>query len=107
MTALLGVGADDAQALCDEVRGDDVLLVANENSPAQVVSSGSVAAIERPRRWPRSGRRGPCGCPSPGRSTRALMRPAVEAGPRRCSGGSSSRDPAFPIAENVTGDARR
>ena len=34
MTALLGVGADDAAALCDETRGDDVLLVANENSAA-------------------------------------------------------------------------
>ena len=47
MTALLGVGAEDAASLCDEVRGDDVLVVANENSPAQVVISGSVAAIER------------------------------------------------------------
>ena len=47
MTALLGVGADDAAALCDEARGDDVLVVANENSPMQVVISGSVPAIER------------------------------------------------------------
>ena len=47
MSALLGVGAEDAAALCDEARGDDVLLVANENSPQQVVISGSVAAIER------------------------------------------------------------
>ena len=47
MTALLGVGSSDAPALCDEARGDDVLLVANENSPQQVVISGSVAAIER------------------------------------------------------------
>ena len=34
-------------ALCDEARGDDVLVVANENSPQQVVISGSVPAIER------------------------------------------------------------
>ena len=47
MTALIGMGTDDAQALCDEARGDDVLLVANQNSPAQVVISGGVAAIER------------------------------------------------------------
>ena len=33
MTALLGVGSDDAASLCDEARDDDVLLVANENSP--------------------------------------------------------------------------
>jgi [acyl-carrier-protein] S-malonyltransferase len=47
MTALLGVGLEDAAALCDEARGDDVLLVANENSPQQSVISGSVPAIER------------------------------------------------------------
>jgi [acyl-carrier-protein] S-malonyltransferase len=47
MTALLGVGPDDAGAICDEARGGDVLLVANENSPQQVVLSGSVPAIER------------------------------------------------------------
>ena len=47
MTALLGVGADEAEALCAEVRGDDVLVVANRNSPAQSVVSGSVPAIER------------------------------------------------------------
>jgi [acyl-carrier-protein] S-malonyltransferase len=47
MTALLGVGPEEAAALCDEVRGEDVLVVANENSPQQVVISGSVPAIER------------------------------------------------------------
>jgi [acyl-carrier-protein] S-malonyltransferase len=47
MSALLGVGAADAEAICDEARGDDVLLVANENSAQQVVISGSVSAIER------------------------------------------------------------
>ena len=33
--------------LCDEARDDDVLVVANENSPVQVVISGSIPAIER------------------------------------------------------------
>jgi len=47
MTALLGAGAADAAAICDAARDDDVLLVANENSPQQVVISGSVPAIER------------------------------------------------------------
>src|SRR5687767_7928491 len=42
MTALLGAGAEDAAGLCEEARGDDVLIVANENSPQQVVLSGSV-----------------------------------------------------------------
>ena len=47
MSALLGVGAEQAEELCDVARGADVLLVANENSPQQVVISGSVPAIER------------------------------------------------------------
>jgi [acyl-carrier-protein] S-malonyltransferase len=47
MTALLGVGPEDAAAICDEARDGDVLLVANENSPRQVVLSGTVAAVER------------------------------------------------------------
>src|SRR6187200_33947 len=47
MTALLGVGAEEAEALCAEVRGADELVVANRNSPAQSVVSGSVPAIER------------------------------------------------------------
>lgn len=47
MTALLGVGPEDADAICDEARDGDVLIVANENSPQQVVLSGSVPAVER------------------------------------------------------------
>ena len=47
MSALLGVDTAQASALCDEARGDDVLVVANENSPVQVVISGSIPAIER------------------------------------------------------------
>ncbi len=47
MAALLGADADQIATLCDDARGDDVLVVANENSPAQVVVSGSIAAIER------------------------------------------------------------
>ena len=47
MTALLGIGSADAEQLCDQVRRDGVLVVANENSPVQVVASGSIPAIER------------------------------------------------------------
>src|SRR5919109_2903177 len=47
MTALLGVGTEDAAQLCDEARDGDELVVANENSPAQVVISGSIGAIDR------------------------------------------------------------
>ena len=62
MTALLGIGSADAEQLCAEVRRDGVLVVANENSPVQVVASGS-------RRSPSSARSEPCDSGSPGRST--------------------------------------
>jgi [acyl-carrier-protein] S-malonyltransferase len=43
------IGADEAAALkiCDEARGDDVLVPANFNAPGQIVVSGSAAACER------------------------------------------------------------
>jgi [acyl-carrier-protein] S-malonyltransferase len=47
MAALLGADVEQAVALCDDARGDDVLVVANENSPAQVVISGSMSAVDR------------------------------------------------------------
>ena len=102
MTALLGIGADDAEGLCDEARGDDVLLVANRNSAVQSVISGSVAAIERAEAL------------AAGRKVRAvrlkvagafhspLMEPAVEPIIDEL-GRLEFAAPAFPIATNVSG----
>src|SRR5436190_2584913 len=47
MTALIGVGSDDGAEIAAAARGDDVLVVANENAPKQVVLSGSLDAIDR------------------------------------------------------------
>jgi [acyl-carrier-protein] S-malonyltransferase len=102
MTALLGVGVDDATAICDEARGDDVLLVANENSPQQSVISGSVNAIElaealAAERTIRAVRLNVAGAfHSP------LMEPAVE--PLSAAIDEAAfGTPAFPVASNVTG----
>lgn len=103
MTALLGVDARAAATLCDEARGDGVLLVANENSPRQSVISGDVPAIERAEaladeRTIRTVRLNVAGAfHSP------LMEPAVEplaAAIDRAAFGT----PSFPIASNVTGE---
>jgi [acyl-carrier-protein] S-malonyltransferase len=102
MTALLGVGAQAAAALCDDARGDDVLVVANENSPQQVVISGGVAAIERAEilaaeRTIRAVRLNVAGAfHSP------LMEPAVEPLSAAIAEAAFS-PPRFPIASNVTG----
>ena len=102
MAALLGVGTEEATALCDEARDDDVLLVANENSPAQVVISGSVVAIERAERLAKERKVRAVRLNVAGAFHSPLMEPAVE--PivhelRRID----IRAPRFPIAENVSG----
>jgi [acyl-carrier-protein] S-malonyltransferase len=47
MVSILGPELPHVEALVNEARGDDVLAVANWNSPTQVVVSGAVAAVER------------------------------------------------------------
>ncbi len=47
MVALIGADEASANAVCDQARGDDVLVAANFNAPGQVVISGSSAACDR------------------------------------------------------------
>jgi [acyl-carrier-protein] S-malonyltransferase len=102
MTALLGVGAADAASLCDEARGDDELVVANENSPAQVVISGSVAAIERAETLAKERRIRAVRLPVAGAFHSPLMEPARAAIDERIDAIGFSA-PRCPVAENVTG----
>jgi len=102
MTALLGVGSDEAAALCDEARGDDVLLVANENSSAQVVISGSVPAIERAERLAKDRKVRAVRLSVAGAFHSALMDPAVAEIEERLDGVTFSA-PRFAVAENVAG----
>lgn len=103
MTALLGIGSADAEKLCAEVRRDGVLVVANENSPVQVVASGSIPAIERlealaAERKVRAVRLGVAGA-----FHSELMRPALPVVSEALDA-IEIRDPRMPIAENVTGE---
>jgi [acyl-carrier-protein] S-malonyltransferase len=102
MTALLGVGAADAATLCDEVRGDDVLVVANENSPAQVVISGSVPAIERAEAVAKERRVHAIRLHVAGAFHSPLMESSRSAIDGRIDSIAFSA-PRVPIAENVTG----
>lgn len=47
MVALIGADEGQAQGVCDEAKGGDVLVCANFNAPGQVVISGSKGACER------------------------------------------------------------
>jgi len=106
MTALLGVGAADAEQLCAEVRRDDVLVVANENSPAQVVASGSVAAIERLEALAKERRVRAVRLQVAGAFHSELMRPAVDP-VLDAIDRIDVREPAIPVAENVSGELVR
>ena len=47
MAAILGLGADQVEALCDEAGAAGVVEPANLNCPGQVVVSGEVAGVEK------------------------------------------------------------
>jgi [acyl-carrier-protein] S-malonyltransferase len=103
MSALLGVGTEQAAELCDEARGDDVLLVANENSPQQVVISGSVPAIERAEALAAERRIRAVRLKVAGAFHSPLMEPAV--GPLSAAiDAATVRSPRFLVAANVTGE---
>ncbi|MGZ8599514.1 MAG: ACP S-malonyltransferase [Actinomycetota bacterium] len=103
MTALLGVGAEDAAALCDEAREGDVLLVANENSPQQVVISGDPAAIERAEFLAGGRKIRAVRLQVAGAFHSPLMEPAVEPLSAAIDAVPFSA-PRFPVAANVTGE---
>jgi [acyl-carrier-protein] S-malonyltransferase len=103
MCALLGVDAAGSEALCDEAREADVLVVANRNSPVQSVASGSVAAIDRLETLAKERKVRAVRLNVAGAFHSELMRPAarpvLDALER-----VEIRDPRFPVAENVTGE---
>jgi [acyl-carrier-protein] S-malonyltransferase len=102
MSALLGVGTPDAQALCDEVRGDDELVVANQNSPVQVVISGNIGAIERAEALAKERKIRAVRLNVAGAFHSELMRPAVRP-ILEVLARVELRAPTVPVAENVTG----
>jgi len=102
MTALLGVGPEDAATLCDEARRGDVLVVANENSSAQSVISGSVPAIERAEAIAKERKVRAVRLPIAGAFHSPLMEPARAAIDERIDAIAFSA-PRLPVAENVVG----
>ncbi len=102
MAALLGVDAEQGAALCDDAREHDVLVVANENSPVQVVISGSIPAIERAHTLAKERKIRAVRLNVAGAFHSSLMEPAVAPIVERLAS-IEFRAPRFPIAENVTG----
>jgi [acyl-carrier-protein] S-malonyltransferase len=102
MSALLGVGAEQASELCDRARGSDVLVVANENSPVQVVISGSVSAIERAEVLATDAKIRAVRLKVAGAFHSPLMEPAVAPIVEALASVTFER-PRFPVSENVAG----
>lgn len=103
MLALIGAAAEKAQEAVDAAAQDQVLLVANHNSPDQRVVSGDMAAIERCESWVRQ-QGGKCvRLKTAGGFHTPLMHEAAEAVRKACVG-LRFHDPAFPLLCNT--DAR-
>lgn len=102
MTALIGLSADDGAEICEVAGRGDVLQVANENGPKQVVLSGSVAAIERAEEQARSRGARAVRLQVAGAFHSPLMEPAVER-IRAALSDLEFREPRFPVVANVSG----
>lgn len=103
MLALLGADAQDAEELCKECAGGEVLLPANYNCPGQIVISGTEAAIERAgARWKELGNKA-SRLNTSGAFHSPLMEQAAEAVAEACAD-LDFREPEVPLICNT--DAR-
>jgi [acyl-carrier-protein] S-malonyltransferase len=102
MTALIGMSPEDAYSVCDVAGRGDVLAVANENGPKQIVLSGSVAAIERAEELARSRGGKAVRLPVAGAFHSPLMDGAVQT-VREAISRIEFRHPEFPLVPNASG----
>ncbi|MEX2275156.1 MAG: ACP S-malonyltransferase [Actinomycetota bacterium] len=103
MTALLGAGATDGAEIVALAAQGDVLTVANENGPKQVVLAGSVAAIERAEREAKARKVRAIRLNVAGAFHSPLMAPALER-MRTALADVDLAEPTFPVVSNVTGE---
>jgi [acyl-carrier-protein] S-malonyltransferase len=106
MTALIGLGGEDAAELCAIAGRGDVLEVANENAPHQVVLSGSVSAVERVEELARSSRARAIRLRVAGAFHSPLMRPAAQR-VREALSRVEFRAPRIDVVPNVSGRPTR
>lgn len=102
MTAIIGVGPDDAADICRIAGRGDVLSVANENSPRQTVLSGTVPAIERAEALARSAGARVVRLRVAGAFHSPLMRPAADR-VRTALAGLRFHRPRVPVVPNASG----
>src|SRR5690348_12719669 len=106
MAALIGVDLDTARGIAEEAAEGDVLDVANDNAPGQIVLSGRKAAVDRAVAL--AGSRGKRAIPLPVSAPFhcALMSPAAEVMSEALAKVTLA-PPAVPVVANVTATAVR
>lgn len=104
MLALIGPDDEQAQSICDEARGGEVLVCANFNAPGQVVLSGHKSACERADKVAQAKGFRATMLPVAGAFHSPLMQPAAD----RLSSALKNTNislPKHPVWSNVTGNA--
>jgi [acyl-carrier-protein] S-malonyltransferase len=101
MLALIGADEGQAQAVCEEARGGEVLVTANFNAPGQVVLSGQKTALERAAAVATGKGLRSAALPVAGAFHSPLMAPAAER-LRTALAKTPIRDPKYPVVANVT-----
>lgn len=98
------IGADEAQAnqVCDQARGPDVLVPANFNAPGQIVISGSIAACKRAAEVAVAMGLRATALAVAGAFHSPLMQPAADMLAAALKN-TQIRSPRCPVASNVTG----
>ena len=95
MTALIGMSLEEAREVCEVAGRGDVLAVANENGPRQIVLSGSAGAIDRAEQLAR-------GLQVAGAFHSPLMDTAVQP-VREAISRITFHKPHFPVVPNASG----
>ncbi len=103
MSALIGLGTEEVAEICAEEARGEVLVVANENAPTQVVVSGTPAAVERAELAARARGARAIRLSVAGAFHSALMQPAVEP-IRSALAAVEIRTARIPVVANVTGE---
>jgi [acyl-carrier-protein] S-malonyltransferase len=107
MAAVMGLPTERVEAVCQEVRANEVLTVANFNAPGQVVISGHTAALARAETaLQRAGARRVVRLRVSVPSHCSLMQEAA-ARLREVLAGVAVRTPSVPVLSNVTAEPYR
>lgn len=106
MTTLVGLSPEEVREVCEVAGRGDVLRVANENGPREMVVSGSVAALERAEALARNRGSKAVRLNVAGAFHSPLMDPAVQS-VREAIARTAFREPAFPVVPNVSGRPTR